>query len=303
MKFKIRYAEQLVGLLIIIALVSLIFVLFMLGKTQRWFSKDYTYKTYAAGAMGLSRNMPVTCRGIAIGNVKSFTLTEDNRVEVIFTIQDQYNDRAKEGSLVEVLVSPIGLSGQFIFYPGNGGLLHENAVVPMRDSPEAKAYIASGLAYIPAQEDPIADLLDQAEAMLQMIVDLFTDLTTRPDSRADTALGQTIVNLEQLTKNLADDMANPNGIRGVLNGDSETLHALESSLVSLSGTLDSVDKAVYYIPREMPQILNLVSEARTAVQAAEDVLVALKNNPLLRNGIPEHAEIDSSGANPRNIKF
>jgi phospholipid/cholesterol/gamma-HCH transport system substrate-binding protein len=98
-------------------------------------------------------------------------------------------------------------------------------------------------------------------------------------------------------------MASPTGVRSILNGDSDTIRALEASLISLSGTLDSVDKAVYYIPREMPQIVNLLTEARTAVQSASDVLIALKNNPLLRNGIPEHAEIDSSGTNPRNIQF
>jgi phospholipid/cholesterol/gamma-HCH transport system substrate-binding protein len=202
-----------------------------------------------------------------------------------------------------VVVNAIGLAGQFNFYPGNGDPLDEGTIVPLRDSPEAAAYLASGLAFIPPQEDPIADLLEQADMMINMILELLDDLTVSPNKRADTALGQALVNLEQLTGNLAADMANPNGVRSIINGDSETLRALESSLISLSGTLDSVEKAVFYIPREMPQIINLLSEARTAVSTAEDVLIALRNNPLLRNGIPEHAEIDSSGTNPRNIRF
>ena len=296
MKFKIRHSEQIVGVLIVIALVSLIFVIFMLGRAQRWFSKDYTYKTYAAGASGLSKNQAVTCRGIVIGNVKDFRLTGDNQVEVIFTIQDQFNDRAREGSLVEVVVSPIGFGSQFIFYPGNGNQLDEDTIIPMRDSPEARDYLARGMVYIPGQEDPIADLLEK-------ITEILDGLAAKPNQHSATALGQALVNLEQLTANLAADMANPNGIRKILNGDSEALNAVEATLVSLSGTLDSVDKAMLYIPREMPQIVNLLSEARTAVKTAEDVLIALRNNPLLRNGIPEHAEIDSSGTNPRNIRF
>jgi phospholipid/cholesterol/gamma-HCH transport system substrate-binding protein len=303
MKFKIRYSEQIVGLLAVIAVISLVFVVFMLGRTQRWFSRNYVYKTYAAGALGLSPNMPVTCRGIAIGNVKSFVLTDDNRVEVIFTIQDLYNDRVKEGSLVEVVVNPIGLAGQFNFYPGNGDPLEEGAIVPMRDWPEAKAYLASGLAYIPAKEDPISDIFEQATEMIGIILKLFEDLAVGPNARAETALGQTLVNIEHMTKNLASDLADPNGIRRILNGDSEAMNAIEATLISLSGTLDSVDKAMRYIPREMPQIINLLSEARTAVKTAEDVLIALRNNPLLRNGIPAHAEIDSSGTNPRNVRF
>ena len=303
MKFKIRHSEQIVGALIVVALVSLVFVIFMLGRAQRWFSRDYSYKTYAEGASGLARNMAVTCRGIVIGNVKSFRLTADNRVEVFFIIHDEYNDRAKEGSLVEVVVSPIGFGNQFIFYPGNGKQLEEDTIIPMRDSPEAREYLARGMAYIPGQEDPIAALLAQANEMIDLIMEVVEGLAAKPNQNSTTALGQALVNLEQLTGNLAADMANPNGIRKILNGDSDAMNALEATLVSLSGTMDSIDKALVYIPREMPQIINLLSEARTAVSTAEDVLIALRNNPLLRNGIPEHAEIDSSGTNPRNIRF
>ena len=304
MKFKIRYADKLVGILVIIALVSLIFVIFMIGKTQRWFSQNYSFKTYARTALGLSSNMPVTCRGIVIGNVKSFYLNADNRVEVNFTIQDTYRDRAKEGSLVEVLVSAIGLAaGQFIFYPGNGGELAEGSLVPMRDSPEAGEYLAAGLAYIPSQEDPIADILEKANGMIDAIMGVLDGLNVKPNETAATALGQAIVNIQTLTANLSADLANPNGVRSIINGDSETIHALEASMVSLAGTLDNIEKTTHYIPREMPQIVSLISEARTAVKAAEDVLISLRNNPLLRKGIPEHAEIDSSGTNPRNIRF
>ena len=296
MKFKIRYSEQIVGLLIVIALISLIFVIFMLGRTQHWFSRNYSYKTFAAGASGLSKNQAVTCRGIIIGNVKNFRLTEDNQVEVYFTINDEFYDRAREGSLVEVVVSPIGFGSQFIFYPGNGNPLEKDAIVPMRDSPEGRMYIASGLAHIPPHEDPIADLLEK-------VTEILDGLNVQSGEIAANSLGQILVNIDQLTRNLAADMANPNGVRSVINGDSDTLRALEASLISLSGTLDSIDKAVVYIPREMPQIVYLLSEARTAIQSANDVLIAVKNNPLLRNGIPEHAEIDSSGTNPRNIRF
>lgn len=303
MKFKIRYADQIVGVLIIIALLSLIFVVFMLGRTQRWFSRTYSYKTYMTSALGLTRNMAVTCRGYPIGNVKTFHLTDDNMVEVTFALHDQFYDRAREGSLVEMQVSPIGMGSQFIFYPGLGGELEEGSVVPMHDSPEGKAYIAQGLAYIPPHDDSIAVILSMVNAVLGDIQTTLGGLNVTPNEKAATALGQSLVNVQELTANLAADMANPNGIRKILNGDGDSINALEASLVSLAGTLDHIEKATYYLPREMPQILNLLSEARTAVKAAEDVLISLRNNPLLRNGIPEHAQIDSSGTNPRNIQF
>jgi len=308
MKFRIRYADQLVGVFIIVALLSLIFVIFMLGRAQKWFSKTYEYKTYAMNASGLSRNMAVNCRGINIGNVKSLNLTDDNRVEVLFTIQDEFNDRARIGSLVEVAESPIGgLGARFIFYPGVGGPLKEGDLVPMRDSPEGRDYLARGLAYIPFQENAISDTISMVQSVLSDVQGVIgglqvtiKGLNVGPGEKADTDLGQTIANIQTITANLAADLANPNGVRRILNGDGPTLDALESSIVSLSQTLRDIEKTAAILPRDLPVMLVKVW---TTLSAVEDVLVSLRNNPLLRNGIPEHAEIDSSGTNPRNIRF
>jgi phospholipid/cholesterol/gamma-HCH transport system substrate-binding protein len=306
MKFKMRFADQMVGLFIIVALISLIFVVLMLGKAQRWFSVNYSYKTYASTASGLSQNMPVLLRGTTIGSVKSFQLTDDDQVEVIFTIQDRYKNRVREGSLVEIQVSPIGLGNQFFFHPGRGGELDQGSLVPMHNSAEGKDYLARGLGYIPPHEDSIAVLMANANGVLTTLQHTLDELNIAADTEAASSLGQTIGNIRQITANINQitaDLSNPNGIMKILSGEGDSINSLEASFVSLAGTLDHIEKATAYIPREMPQLLNLLSEARTALQAAEDVLIALRNNPILRHGIPEHAEIDSSGINPRDISF
>ena len=125
MKLMIRFADQIVGAFIILALGALIFVIFMLGSSQRWFSRDYNFKTYFTSASGLSQNMPIQYKGFTIGHVKSINLADDDRVEVEFTIFDTYIERVKNGSLVEVSVSPLAALGgnQFLFYPGLGKTL------------------------------------------------------------------------------------------------------------------------------------------------------------------------------------
>jgi phospholipid/cholesterol/gamma-HCH transport system substrate-binding protein len=301
MKFKMRYADQIVGLFIIIALLSLIAVIFMLGRAQRWFSRNYSYVTYVESASGLSKNMPVNFRGFSIGNVKSFDLTDDNRVKVIFTIQDKYKNRVRRGSLTEILVSPIGLGNQFIIYAGIGAEeLEEFDLVPMRNSQEGKDYIARGITNIPPHDDSIAVLMAKATIVMDDLHNTLNDVQLGNDA---TELGRTIIYIQHITADLSATLSSPNGILKVLSGEGDGINSLEAALVSLAGTMDHIEKATAYIPREMPQIVNLLSEARTTLQAAEDVLIALRNNPLLRNGIPEHAEIDSSGTNPRNITF
>ncbi|MDR2701478.1 MAG: MlaD family protein [Spirochaetaceae bacterium] len=317
MKFRIRYADQIVGILIIVALLSLILVVVFLGKAQRWFSKNYNFKSYAATASGLSQNMNVTFRGIPIGNVKSFRLLDNNQIEVLFTIQDLYRNRVKEGSLVEVVESPIGLGARFVFYSGLGSELAEGKLVPMVNSPEGRLLIGQGLTNIPPKDDKIADIMEKVPTLLGELQKTLEEVRVAAGGAPDTALGQTIVNLgkitanlEELSSNLKDDLGNPNGIRKILNGDGDSVNALEASFVSLAGTLDNAEKSLDHVekslknlPQQMPEIFSLVANARTAMSAANDVLISLRNNPLLKNGIPEHAQIDSSGTNPRNISF
>ncbi|MDR2767824.1 MAG: MlaD family protein [Treponema sp.] len=302
MKFKIRFVDQIVGLLIVTALASLIVVIFFLGRAQRWFSRDYYYRTYAASGSGLNENMPVIYKGFTIGTVKKVDLTAANEVEVIFTIQDKYNDRARFGSVVEILVSPLaGLGGsQFNFYPGLGEGLKENDVIPMVDSAEGKDLAARGLAYIPPRDDTITILIAKANLLLD---DLHTMLES-VNTGSGTPLGETMTNIRKSTEDLIPVVGNIKKMTGDLSAELPVVAGdLEASLADLSLILNHVEETTSYLPDQMPQIISMISELRSSILAAEDVLIALRNNPLLRNGIPEHAETDVSGTNPRNISF
>ncbi|MDR2552386.1 MAG: MlaD family protein [Treponema sp.] len=296
MKFRIRYADQVVGIFIVVALLSLTAVIFLLGKSQRWFSRNYSFVTYAVSASGLNKNMPVSYKGFTIGNVKSVTLTGDNRVEVVFTVHDEYRGRVKQGSLVQIVVSPIGLGSQFIFYAGLGSEdLEEGGLVPMFDSFEGKEYINRGIGYIPPHDDAISILVDVAMATLTDLQAVLDDVNGALEGREDSPLGQAVVNVRDITGSLAQ-------ATGDLAGGT-TVESLEAALASLAGTLDHVEKSVAVLPGQMPQILALVAELRSTLRTADDVLTGLKNNPLLRNGIPDHVETDVSGTSPRNISF
>jgi phospholipid/cholesterol/gamma-HCH transport system substrate-binding protein len=334
MKFKIRFADQIVGLFIIAALTSVIFVIFMLGSKQRWFAKDYIYKTYFDSAVGLSANMAVQYKGFTIGNVKSFDLTPDNRVEVLFSIHDTYNNRVMEGSLVDVMVSPIGLGNQFLFYPGLGiKPLEEGDLIPSSHSPEGRRYIQNGLARITTQDDSITLFISRANTLLE-------EINAAVSGNSETSLGRTLGGVEEtvagardliqdLNSNLLQDLnravpvilaeaeqviadlkvvsselANPDSlILTALDTEGVVFANLEASLTAITGTLQSLEKTAAFLPPEMPQVMGLIVELREILMAGEDVLIALKNNPLLRRGIPAGGRVHSGGTNPRNIEF
>lgn len=339
MRFRIRFADQIVGLFIIAAMASLIFVIIMLGRTQRWFAKDLLFKSYFGSATGLSNNMPVQYKGFTIGNVKSFALNDADEVEVFFSIHEQYGSRARQGSLVELVVSPLaGLGNQFLFYPGLGiELLADGSPIPAVGSPEGESLIRSGLARVPPKDDSItrliaqvtgvleylnSDLLGQLNLVLQDLDGMVVQVQDALAGSGESPLGRTftgvdalmngsldpiLADLKQISSHLSSltgELAEPEGaVMKVLDGDGAVYENLESSLSAVSGTLGNLERVSAFLPSQLPQVAALLTELRATLKTAEDVLVALTNNPLLRKGVPEGVDAQSGGVSPRSIPF
>jgi len=321
MKFSIRFADQIVGLLVIFALAFLIFVFFMLGTTQRWFKRDLQYRTYFNSAQGLSVNMAVKFKGFTIGNVKTITL-KDDRVEVFYTIHEEYTNRVKEGSLVEVQVSPIGLGNNFIFHPGGGlEILEEGSEIFEVSSERGREILRRGLNSRTETSDSIANLMSQAQILLESInVSLFGF-----DGYDKLMLGEivaevkdTIAGLSDIVRTLSNhfepimgdvvtltgQIASPSGtVMAALDSEGNFYKGIENSLVSISGVIDSLDKMLVTFPDQMPQVEILIKQLNVTLNSINDVLVAIANNPLLKGGIPEKRESGPGGASTRDAEF
>jgi phospholipid/cholesterol/gamma-HCH transport system substrate-binding protein len=197
-KFRIRFADQIVGIFIIVALAAIIFVIFMIGGKQRWFAKDPTFKTYFSSASGLGQNMAILYKGFTIGNVKSFKLTEEDEVEVIFSIYKDYQSRVKEGSLVDLSVSPIGLGNQFLFYPGLGeDEIAVGSYIPTVSSPQGQTYIQLNLTSVPAKNDSISNILSQVDDLTKTLTVLLSDVQGAVSGSGTTSLGRTLGEVEK----------------------------------------------------------------------------------------------------------
>ncbi|OQA63567.1 MAG: mce related protein [Spirochaetes bacterium ADurb.Bin269] len=359
MKFKIRYADQIVGAFTILAFVALIAVIFLLGSKQRWFSRDYRFTALFDTATGLGNGMPLQYKGFTIGKIKTVALTDDDKVNIEFVIFDTYYSRAKEGSLVELIVNPIGLGNQFLFHPGNGtALIAEGSRIPRADTPEGKDMIAQGLVSVPKRDDTITNLIAQINPLLTNINDTLSQvsgafsgsgkgpladtmrgvgktltevsgaldgtgsgplartlsdvssITGQVDTSLAVILGgveeitatvnQITSNLEQLSSKLTDPA---NLVPTLIDADGTLFASIEASFNSVQGTLANVESSSLILKSQVPQIARLIEDLRLALVKGQDVLEALKNNPILKNGVPERIKTDSSGTNSRNIEF
>jgi phospholipid/cholesterol/gamma-HCH transport system substrate-binding protein len=346
-KFRIRFADKIVGLLIIVALGILVFSIFMLGKRHRWFAKDQTFLSHFDSASGLSANMPVQYKGFTIGNVKAFDLTAEDQVAVSFTIYDTYLDRVRAGSLVEMRSNPIGIGGgQFLFHPGLLPNRMEGSFVPSVNSVEGRDFLERGLVVITGQDDSITVIISRVNGLLQNINGVVALLRDAFRGTEATALGRTVSGLEgtardassligkvdaelrpslenagQITESvgriaaqvesaLADlkvlttALADPDNLAlRALDAEGPVYVNLDRSLKSISGIMESLELTAGALPAQMSQAAALILEIRSALEAAEDVIIALRNNPLLKNGVPERTPAGTGGTSPRDISF
>jgi len=316
MKFSIRFSDQIVGTLVILAIAMLIFVVFMLGTSQRWFMRDQRYVTYFPSASGLSTDMPIQYRGFTIGHVKKISLAENDEVEVIFQIFEEHIKRVKEGSLVEVQVSPIGLGSSFIFHPGLGEEeVPEGTLIPRINSPEAKALAAAGLVgRTDSGTDNINAIVNQVNALLETLNVSFSGSTGADQY----PLGQILENLETITNDIAEYLkpvldnvetisvkaADPSGtIMEILDAEGPVYTGLSQAITSLAGIIKSLDETAEFIPAQLPQLGILISQLNVSLNTMQDLLISISNHPLLRGGIPERKESGPGGASPRNMEF
>jgi phospholipid/cholesterol/gamma-HCH transport system substrate-binding protein len=222
MKFRIKYADQVVGLFIVISLVALVAIVVLLGLNQRWFAKNFVFKTQFKSGGGLSVGMPITMKGFQIGQVERIHLNEDDMVDVEFAIFDTYYDKVKEHSVVELSVSPIGLGGGLFFHPGKGAeLLPEGSFIPRLSSDEGQAIYEQELADIPPKDDTITQLLAGINPLLENVNKMVVSLNRTLQEVNRAMIGQSTGPVGTMLLDAASAVASVNGlvsdVRAIIN--------------------------------------------------------------------------------------
>jgi len=317
MKLAIRFADKIVGVSIIVAVGALIFVLFMLAINQRWFARDFVFYTYFESAVGLSQNMPVQHVGFSVGQVRAFepvSTPAGDIVRVRFVIFDTYIDRVREGSQVELIVSPIPVLGnQFLFHPGSGlEPLEEGSDIPSVRGVDAVGGIIYDVGSLLSiinealegtDRTALGRTLLSVEASAAALQRTVEGLSAGVEESVELIMAQlepTLAGIRALSEGLAD----PDGaVMSILDGEGDVYAGLVASIEAIAGTLRNLEITTGYIPAQLPQVTALLIDLQMVLRTAEDVLVALTNNPLLRRGVPERREAGPGGTFARDMEF
>lgn len=171
MKFRIRFAQQIVGIFVLIAAVSLVLVVVSMGANQRWFARNYEFYSVFPTAEGLSVGMPIQFKGFEIGRITEITLADRDEVRVDFYVKDTYYDRVVPNSILQLVSSPIGLGGGLVFHQGRDPAdpVDEGSLIPAINSKEGQAIVNADAVIMPASGDSITRIISQVEPVLQNV--------------------------------------------------------------------------------------------------------------------------------------
>jgi phospholipid/cholesterol/gamma-HCH transport system substrate-binding protein len=375
MKFKIRFAEQIVGIFVLAAIVGIAVILIFIGINQRWFARNYTFRSRFESAAGLSVGMPITLQGFEIGAISRISLAADNKVDVLFTIHDTYYEKVRANSVLELASSPIGLGTTLKFHPGRnaGPPQEEMSLIPALDSEEGRAILERGLVEMPKGEDVIGSVIAKVNPILDevrstiaqirritttvdaalngtggpvgtMVTDLsgtpakvnrtIDDVTVRVNTlldrlaeisdnlqdvsvQAKTTVGDLSVELGEISRNvnemtadlkntqgLAKRLLDPKGsIDTILDDQNELYGRVDSLLKNANEIVAQLRGFVEFVNSARPQITGILERVPGTLDQGKDVLEAVKNNPLLKGGVPSRREQPSTLKSYRNEEF
>lgn len=326
MKFKIKYADQIVGFFSILAMAAIIVLIFAIGANKNWFTKKNRYFTVFDSGSGLSVGMDLTYKGFSIGKISSVDLI-GNFVRVDFYVLEDYFDYVRENSVVSLDVSPIGLGSSFTLYQGKGkSIIPDGSEIFRMNSIPAQQMIDDGLVMIPDSSDSISVLLGKVSGILDDVHELLGGINDAIYGTGDAPLTQILRNAGTLTGNLADleNGAVPNllgediarSLTETLNGLSAMMNDSKGAVPQLlgeqmTGELNSIlrnltpilSNADTLVGNATPEVGELLGQVNSLLVQVQDLVTGLNNNPLLRGGIPDRSNEKSAPVTVRGGDF
>ncbi|TVQ39313.1 MAG: MCE family protein [Spirochaetaceae bacterium] len=327
MKFRIRFVNQVVGVFLIVGLGFLFAILISIGSNQRWFARNYRYYTVLPSASGVNVGMAITYKGFQVGRVTDVRLTEDSQVHVHFFLQDTFVDRVWENSVIQLVTNPLGIGGGLVFYQGAHPTepIAEESLIPAMNSALGRELVRRDLVSIPEQDDTITQIIEQlgpilanveevSEALVVVIEGIAATFDGTGEGPIQELLNQTnrlLIEAESLIVNAAiisDNVAamttefrdptgivprliDPSGSLATFLDDEDALFLqVEAILMGLNQSIAEVQEFAEFVNATSPQLMTILEEGREALGAGQDVMEGLRNNPLLRGGIPARRE-------------
>jgi|GEM_PF-288951 len=232
-----------IGVVVTVALVSLMLFLFFIGSKQKLFSRKNEYFVKLDTVSGLAEGNPVQLSGVSIGIVKDITLPSDPKVRLVsitVLVDRKYEERIRGDSRARLKKLGLIAADSYIdISPGTERYpqLEPESLIPSAKQTNVDQLIGQG-------EDLVDNFVEISYSLKNVLgrVDrgegLLGELTTQPKTKE--RLTDTFMATLNKTNGLLDEAQHGKGLVGRLISDKEYADGLTSSLTTSAQSLQSV---------------------------------------------------------------
>lgn len=264
------------GLFVIIALLILVFSLYMIGRNKSFFGSNFEIKAQFRNVNGLMRGNNVRFSGIQAGTVKDIVIINDTTIEVIMLIDKHTKNYIHKNSFASI---------------GSEGLMG-NKIINIIPNPTLAPVIEEGDMLLTHRELNVDDMLETLDKTNNNVAIISEDLISTvkrfnnsvviwgllEDSSVAKNIKLSLENIHQASSNLNNMSAELNtavqnisqgkGLLGVLLKDPETATNLKDAVKQINDVSHSANTIAL-------KLNNLVSATDTNINNGKGVITAL----------------------------
>lgn len=285
--FKIKHSRKIVSLFIAAALGLFIFLAAIIAYNNNLFRPRIYFYTLVQNAYGLNSLPPIYFKGFAIGQVKRFELTSQNKIRVDFYIFEDLYDKVLVNSVVSINSNPISgeiTEFQLIGPKGNLqelGRMPQEALIPDLKSKEGQALRLSGK--LDYEAAGIEGILDKTNQMLQVFI----------EQKSSEKIDGIIANAASMMATI-EKTVKSYGAEGKGEGHRQVINLLDKVNQTMNSVLDTatyIKETIEVIHRNRQDLPPLIFNTNKTLEKAQRTLEGINNNPFLKGGINQEKKV------------
>jgi phospholipid/cholesterol/gamma-HCH transport system substrate-binding protein len=246
---RFRHLEKKIGIFVLIAGLVIAATVLLVGVERDLFTRKYVLLFAVEKGTGFSKGMPVKLSGFRIGRVRSISLDEQARVEIVLQIDERYQHWIREDSTVRLVKE--GLVGDAVIEVTVG-----TPSLPALIDGERIAYISTkGL------DEQAEEIAEKVKPVLMEVRDIIGYVN---DSEGD--IKQALRNFRELsgdlrvTRDNADQLLTLSGTAIQATGEAAVslLGSAETRVKELEETLVRFHRVIGILEQRLPDLLIVV---------------------------------------------
>jgi phospholipid/cholesterol/gamma-HCH transport system substrate-binding protein len=273
-----------VGLLVALALVTLMVFLFFIGSEQKIFARKNEYEVRLDTVTGLAEGNPVKMSGVTIGVIRDINLPADPKerlVEIIIMIDRKYAERVRGDSRIRLKKLGLLAGDSYIdVTPGTPRFpaLEPGSLIPSQRQTDVEALLTSGEDLV----DNFVQISFSLKNVLQRIdrgEGLLGEITTSPETKQ--RITDTFLTTLNKTNAALTHMESGKGVMGKLLYDDKYAEQLTASIGGAAQSLESIttglQKGVENGTGVLPALLNDVETKQKVFDLVENLKTTSAN--------------------------